>query len=59
MTFLVCPLVQGCAMEMGTFDELAEHGVDFAALLKRDEEEEEESPESPIPNGKVRKISME
>ena len=46
-------------MEMGTFDELAEHGVDFAALLKRDEEEEEESPESPIPNGKVRKISME
>ena len=42
-------------MAMGTFDELAEHGIDFAALLKRDSEDNDDS-DSQM-NGQVSRVN--
>lgn len=36
---------------MGTYEELSNSGIDFAALLKASEEEEEEVPATPLAHG--------
>lgn len=36
---------------MGTYEELSNSGIDFAALLKASEEEEEEVPTAPLAHG--------
>ncbi|XP_025080220.1 multidrug resistance-associated protein 4-like isoform X3 [Pomacea canaliculata] len=44
-------LDEGKAVGMGTYEELSNSGIDFAALLKASEEEEEEVPATPLAHG--------